>query len=605
MLRKLKLLWNFMAGSRFLYILSVAGIGAATLISFSIPLIIKTTIDSFIGDRVIDLPLWCIRLIDIAGGAVVFRKNLWIACVLIVFFTILSGFFTFLTGKLTATASASTAENIRNRLYDHIQRLTYNYHVKAETGDLIQRCTSDVDTIRKFIGIQFAEIGRAVFMLAIALPIMFKLNKNLTIISIPVLPVLIGFSFIFFLKVQKAFKLSDEAEGRMSTVLQENITGVRVVRAFARQKHEILKFDRTNKEYRDLTYKLIRVIACYWSTADFLSTFQIGLIVVTGSLMAVNNMLSIGSLMVFITYVAMLLWPVRQMGRILSDMGKALVSLGRIEEILKIPREDNSGRCLSPKIKGGITFRNVSFHYDKDTPVIENVSFDITPGATVAILGATGCGKTSMLYLLVRLYEYTEGSIKIDGTELRDIDKHWIRKNIGFVLQEPFLFGRTIKENISFARKNAKEIEIFEASKTAFVHNVIENFDNGYDTAVGEKGVTLSGGQKQRVAIARALIQNTPILIFDDSLSAVDTETDASIRRALKNRKKRATTFIISHRLTTLAEADLILVMEKGKIVQTGDHDELVKRKGLYRRIWSIQNSLEEELNTEMEKKNE
>lgn len=343
-----------------------------------------------------------------------------------------------------------------------------------------------------------------------------------------------------------------------------------------------------------MTYKLLQLLAGYWSSSDLLCMLQIGTVLIFGSYWASIGEISLGTLIVFTTYEGMLLWPVRQMGRILTDLGKTLVSLKRIHEILEQPIEAPSANELKPEIKGEIEFKNVTFGYDADKPMLKNISFKVKAGQTVAILGPTGSGKTSMMHLLPRLYDFQEGSITIDGIDIRNIEKKWLRKNIGIVLQEPFLYSKSILENIGLAKDHALEEEVYAAAQTASVHSVIQEFDKGYETLVGERGVTLSGGQKQRVAIARTLILDSPVLIFDDSLSAVDTETDTAIRKALKQRDKSATTFIISHRITTLSEADFILVLDEGRIVQTGTHQELIDEPGLYQRIWSIQNALEE-----------
>nr|MBC8386180.1 ABC transporter ATP-binding protein [Candidatus Cloacimonadota bacterium] len=505
-------------------------------------------------------------------------------------------------GKWSAVSSESIARKIRDTVYDHLQKLPYDYHQKAKTGDLIQRCTSDVETIRRFLTMQFVEVGRALFMIAFALSFMLPMNPKMTLVSLFLIPLIFSFTVVFFIKVKRAFKLSDESEGRLSTVLQENLTGVRVVRAFARQSFEIGKFDERNVEYRDLTYNLIRLLAWYWSVSDFFCLIQIGGVLVIGTFWASKGIISLGTLLAFTSYVGMLLWPIRQMGRVLTDMGKALVSIGRIQEILDEPIEEfgKDGDPTSP-IEGEVEFQNVYFEYEKGKPILDDVSFQIKKGQTVAILGPTGSGKSSLVHLLPRLYDYQKGSIKIDGLELKNIDKKTIREKVGIVLQEPFLFSKTIKENIGLAKHDLIEAEVFEAARIASVHDVIEDFEKGYETAVGERGVTLSGGQKQRIAIARTLVNDSPILIFDDSLSAVDTETDAAIRKELRKRSRKATTFIISHRINTLAEADQILVLENGKLIQKGNHQELVSQTGLYQRIWNLQNELEEELEFEIE----
>ena len=593
-MKSLKLLWNFMRGNRLMYFWAIMSIGLATLFSFLSPLVIRLTIDSIIGGKEIKAPVIVLRLIEAVGGISVLAKNLWICGLLLILLSALNGIFTFLKGKWTATAAETTARNIRNNLYNHLQHVYYDYHVKAETGDLIQRCTSDVDTIRAFLAVQFVEIGRSLFMLTLAITIMMSLDVRMTLISMIVVPIIFIFAVVFFMRVKKAFLASDEAEGRLSTVLQENLTGVRVVRAFARQDYETDKFDVKNADYRDLTYNLLKLLAGYWSSSDLLCMLQIGTVLVFGSYWASIGRISLGTLIVFTTYESMLLWPVRQMGRILTDLGKSTVSLKRIEEILEQPIEESPESDVQPKIKGEVEFKNVTFGYDVEKPVLKNVSFKVKAGQTVAILGPTGSGKTSLMHLLPRLYDFQGGSITIDGIDIRNIEKKWLRKNIGIVLQEPFLYSKSILENIGLAKDNALEEEVHQAAQTAAVHSVIQEFEKGYETLVGERGVTLSGGQKQRVAIARTLILDSPVLIFDDSLSAVDTETDTAIRKALKNRNKTATTFIISHRITTLSEADFIVVLNEGIVEQIGTHKELISKQGLYQRIWSIQNALED-----------
>lgn len=602
MLFRLKILWNFMKGNRALYMRAIIAVGIATLFSLIGPLVLRVMIDSIIGDKPMHMPGWLQSFIQSLGGRSVLSMNLWLGSLILVTLTVVGGLFLFLKGKWSAIASESIAKNIREQLYDHLQHLPYDYHVKAQTGDLIQRCTSDLNTVRRFISIQFIEVGRAIFMVSAVLPIMLMLNVRMAIISMAVVPIIFSFAVIFFIKVKKAFQVSDEAEGKLSTVLQENLTGVRVVRAFARQMFEIDKYDHINSEFRDLTYRLIRLLAWYWSISDFICLSQIGTVLLLGAYWASKGVISLGTFFVFISYVGMLLWPVRQMGRILTDMGKALVSIGRIQEILAQPIEDIKASLHRPRINGDIEFKNVFFEYEERKPILKNVSFKVKQGQTIAILGPTGSGKSSLVHLLAGLYDYNKGSIRIDGLEVKEIDKKWLRQNVGIVLQEPFLFSKTMKDNIGLAKREVKETEVHEAARIAAIHDVILEFEKGYETPVGERGVTLSGGQKQRVAIARTLVKEYPILIFDDSLSAVDTETDAAIRKALKERSHKATTFIISHRINTISEADMILVLDNGELVQSGTHEELIRQAGLYRRVWTLQNALEEELEHEMEK---
>lgn len=602
-MKTIKLLWSFMQGKRLLYIFAIATVAVAIFLRNVWPLVLRVTIDSIIGGKPLETSGWLqpaiLRLLDALGGNSVLARSLWMCSLILVTLTLSRGIFLYLKGKWAAMASEGIARNIRNRLYDHLQHVPFDYHVKAKTGDLVQRCTSDVDTIRRFLAVQLVEIGRAMFMVGFALSFMLPMSLKMTLVAMALIPLIFSFAVIFFMKVKVAFQASDEAEGRLSTVLQENLTGVRVIRAFGRQKFEIDKFEETNAEYRDLTYRLLHLLAVYWSSSDFISLIQISSVLVIGTYWTVQGSISLGTLLAFSSYVGMLLWPIRQMGRVLTDMGKTMVSMGRIREILETPAEDFLENTPEISVQGNIEFDDVSFGYEPGHPILHNISFQVKAGQTVAILGPTGSGKSTLVHLLPRLYEYTTGSIRIDGKELREYDRKAIRSQIGIVLQEPFLFSRSIKDNIGIAQSKIVDDEVYRAAQIASVHDVIQQFDKGYETAVGERGVTLSGGQKQRVAIARTVMSDCPILIFDDSLSAVDTETDAAIRRALSKRSKHTTTFIISHRITTLAEADLILVMDEGRIVQQGTHAELMSIPGLYGRIWSLQNSLEEEFDLE------
>ena len=597
---KLSLLWKYMKGYQSTYIGAVIAVAIATMAAYVVPLVVRFTIDSVIGGEPIDLPPRVAAWITNQMPLELMRFKLWIPAAVILLVTFVTGAFQYLQKRWSAVASERTAQRIREELYDHLQHLSYDYHVKAETGDLIQRCISDVETVRRFLAIQMVEVGRGAILLFTAYPLLLSLHVPLALMSVPIMFIIFFFSLFFFRKVQAAFKNSDESEGRLSTVLQENLTGVRVVRAFARQRYEEDKFAERNTEYRDLTKKLIGLFATYWGSSDLIAMGHMMLILLAGTWFAVRGELTIGDLVVFLTVEGMLLWPIRQLGRILADMGKATVSMGRINEVLQTPTEYPDEPQLTPQISGRIEFRDVHFRYDEDREILGGISFVAEPGKTIAVLGPTGSGKSSLVQLLSRLYDYDSGSITVDGVELRDIDRKWIRSHIGFVLQEPFLYAKSVMENIRLAKVGSGENDVFAAARDAAIHNVIESFDKGYETLVGERGVTLSGGQKQRVAIARALITGNPILVFDDSLSAVDTETDVAIRKALAHRSKHATTFVISHRVTTLATADLILVLDDGKIVQSGTHEELMSREGLYRRVWAIQNSLEDEMQKEL-----
>ena len=580
-------------GNRLLHIIAILSIAVATFIAMLEPMVIKITIDSVIGNKPMDVPEFIQSLITTIGGREVLITNLWICAISLVILTCIRGIFLFLSGNFSARAAENIARNMRVKLYDHIQNLPYEYHVKVESGDLIQRCTSDVETVRNFFASQMVEIGRAFFIVAFAIIMMLSLNKKMMIIAMVIVPIIFIFSYVFFYRIKNTFEKADVQEGVLTTVLQENLNGVRVVKAFGRQNFEIKRYEKENKKFRDLNFKLVKLESVYWSTSDILCMTQIGLVLVAGIYFAVSGEISLGTLVVFNTYEGMLLWPVRQLGRILTDMGKMSVSLKRIAKILEVPVEKEYGKALRSEIKGDISFENVYFEYEKGKEILSGITFNIKKGETVAIVGPTGSGKSTLIHLLLRLYDYKNGSIKVDGVELKDIERKHIRSNVGIVLQEPFLYSRTIKENIKMARIHSEDIEIYSAATVAAVHNVITSFEKGYDTIVGEKGVTLSGGQRQRVAIARTLVSNMPILIFDDSLSAVDTETDRIIRGKLKKKSKNITTIIISHRISTVMNADKIIVLNHGKIESIGNHDMLIKKDGIYKRIWDLQTSLD------------
>lgn len=521
-------------------------------------------------------------------------EMLYLLGVALILMQVVRAIFMFTSGRQNAQFSENVAANIRVNLYDHIQNLSYSYHTHAETGDLIQRSTSDIDTIRRFIGGQLPEIFRIVFLFSFVLMQMIAINVPLTFISLTVVPIIFTFAIVFFKRVQKVFTETDESEGAMSTALQENLTGIRVVKAFARENYEIEKFDRLSRKYSDNVQHIINSMAVYWASSDLIIFFQIIGTIVFGAYFTINGQMSLGDLIAFSSLISLILWPIRQLGRIIVDFGKSTVSIKRIEEVLNELDEYQDDNLIKPEIKGHIEFENVSFKFDDgNVPTLKNINLTIDQGETIAILGKTGSGKSTLAHLLVRLYDYNEGSIKIDGHELKEMDKKWIRKHVGIVLQEPFLFSKSIYENIGILKEKMNEEEIYQAAQIASIHDDIQSFEKGYQTLIGERGVTLSGGQRQRVAIARMLVQDIPILIFDDSLSAVDTETDLQIRNALKNRSQDLTKIIITHRIATAMEANKIIVLEDGEIVEAGTHDELLASSQVYKKIWDIQSSIQ------------
>ncbi len=481
------------------------------------------------------------------------------------------------------------AKYLRDRLYTHIQALPYAYHVNAATGDLIQRCTSDVETVRRFLNVQLMSVFNSFFMIALALTLMMPVNSKITIISMIPLPLMLIFSWRFFNVVIKAYQKWEEAEGKMSTVLQENLTGIRVVRAFGQQKEEVDKFEKVNNAHYQAALKTAPLDAMYWTSGDLFSAIQTLIIIGTCIVEAYHGRITVGDMVILITYSGMLMGPTRQLGRILSDAGRSLVALDRIKHVLDMPAETEEPDAIKPPLHGDIIFDNVSFGYEDKQQVLNRISLEIKGGQTVAILGATGSGKSTLLHLLQRLYEPTSGNITIGGVPLNTIDWKYLRSRIGLILQEPFLYSKTIRDNVSIAVREGKQPDIDRAVRDASAWDFIRQSEKGYNTMVGERGVTLSSGQKQRIAIARTLMKNNDILIFDDSLSAVDTQTDNAIRQALQKRNKNITTLIVSHRVSTLSQADMIFVIENGTVTECGNHAELVAKNGLYARIFNIQ----------------
>ncbi|HEV8608196.1 MAG TPA: ABC transporter ATP-binding protein [Tepidisphaeraceae bacterium] len=598
---KARSLWDLTAGQRSRYLAAAVAMSIGIFILYLSPLIVRTAIDGLIGRQPVDSSQrFFIRILEsIAHDRV--RWAIFLAGLCVITVTFIAGGFTYLKGKWAAIASEEIVRQLRNRLYDRLQHLPISYHDKAQTGDLVQRCTSDVETVRLFYSNQVVEIARCAILVAAVLPILIYLDWRMAIVSMTMLPVVVIFAVLFFKRVQDSFKKADEAEGAMTTVLQENLTGIRVVRAFSRQEFEKEKFEQRNRTHRDLNYRLFWIMAGYWACSDFLCLAQTAIVLIVGGWRVSHGAMSVGTLVAFVTYVSMVIWPVRQMGRILSDLGKALVALGRIEEILNSPEEANPAQVAAEnRSRGEIIIKDLSFSHGEKT-ILQNVNLAIQPGQTIALLGPSGSGKSTLVNLLLRFYDYTSGSITLDGAELKDLDRKYVRSQFGVVMQEPFLYSKTLRDNIKLGRHTAADTQAIEAATMAAIHDSIETFEKKYDTLVGERGVTLSGGQRQRVALARALLKDAPILILDDALSAVDTRTETAILDALKQRRGRQTTIVIAHRLSTLMHADKIVVLDHGRIAQMGTHDQLLSEGGLYRRLWQIQGTLEEDLTREME----
>jgi ATP-binding cassette subfamily B protein len=577
-------LWQMMVGFRYTYLGAVVALGLAASAKTATYFLLAYLIDDVLGAGRFDE-----ILILVAAG--------------FVGLAVIEGGFTFISGRLAARTSEGVALRLRNYLFDHLQRLSFTYHDKTQTGELIQRATSDVDTIRRFFAQEAIGFGRIILLFSINFIAILTLNVQLALISVVVIPIIVSLSYFFFTKISRAFEAYQEQDAILSTTLQENLSGVRVVKAFARQEYEMDKFETENFERFIRGKRLMWLHSAYWPMSDVLAGGQMIVGFFVGAIMTINGTITLGTFLAYTGMIIWLIWPMRVLGRLIVQMSQAFVSYGRVVEIIKEEREALMTGSHHPTggLQGALVFDDVCFEYDGTAPVLRDITFDVEPGQVVALMGYTGSGKTSLVNLLPRFYEVTGGRLLLDGIDIQQYPRHYLRQNIGIVEQEPFLFSRTIRENIAYSvgRKVSQE-EIEAAAKAAAIHEVIIGFPNGYNTLVGERGVTLSGGQKQRIAIARTLLKDPCILIFDDATSSVDTETEAAIRQALQRLMAERTTFIIAHRIQTVMNADLILVLENGRIVQKGTHAELVDCPGVYREIYELQARIEDELEAEI-----
>lgn len=593
---RLRLVLRFMRGSKRWFVLGLAASLLVTLIEMLNPQIIRATVDSIIGEEPFDLPAFLLAPVE-AVGVEYFRTHLWVVALVVLALAAVGALCRFLNTYFNTRASETLVQTMRDLLFGHIQRLPFAWHMKHKTGDIIQRCTSDVDVVRNFLSEQLLAVFRIVILLVSSLWFMFTMSPRLTLIAAAAFPVIILYSMYFNRRISHHFRECDENEGILSTIAQENLTGVRVVRAFGREAYERERFEKQNIKYTGLWARMAVYMTAFWSVGDFISGLQVMLVVVFGCLFCVQGAMTPGQFIAFVAYNSILVWPVRQLGRVIADMSKAGVSLSRIAEIMDSPAEADAPDAEEPDMNQEIRFEHINYAYDANTPeILHDVSFSIEPGSTFAILGGTGSGKTTLMHLLCRLYDLApgQGKITIGGVDLQKIRAEHVRRNIGIVLQEPFLFSRTIAENIGIGGKEHDLSSIRRAAAIACVDEAIMDFPEGYDTVVGERGVTLSGGQKQRTAIARTLAKETPIMIFDDSLSAVDAETDSRIRHALADSRGNATVILISHRITTLMQAQKILVLNNGRVEAIGTHEELIARPGTYRDIYRIQTGKED-----------
>ena len=594
--QKLALLWRFLKGSKRFFAVSILCAGITALADVIQPQIIRAAVDNALGGKEADFPSFVMQLVDRIGGFAYLGKHLWIMALAVAAIAAVQVVSQYAFRVQNTKGAETLVKTMRDGLFSHIQRLPYGWHMKNKTGDIIQRCTSDIDTMKRFLSEQLTSVFRIVLLLVLSMTFMLSMHPMLTLIAMIPAPIVIIYSIYFHFKVHEGFTECDENEGKLSAMAQENLTGVRVVRAFGLERSQIDTFEKQNDHYTKLWEKMGKVLSRFWSISDILSGLQVMLGVLVGAWYCVRGDLDAGAYIAFISYNSMLVWPIRQLGRMISDMSKAGVSIDRVAYIMNSPAERDEETCVDAPMDGDICFDHVSFAYENSPKILEDVSFTLKAGTTLGILGGTGSGKSTLMLLLDKLYPLSEGRITIGGTDIKNIRTAHLRQSIGMVLQEPYLFSRTIAENLAITADSVDMAAVRAAADAAALDETVQGFAQGYETLVGERGVTLSGGQKQRAAIARTLMAQTPILVFDDSLSAVDTQTDAKIRAAIAQRFGKATVILISHRITTLAAADQIIVLDRGRVAEQGTHEELKSAGGIYQKIYETQNGCEEVL---------
>ena len=584
-MRDTQLMARFLEGSKRWFALAVIFSALAALFDLLSPKLVGFSVDLLMGSAA--LPAW---LTNITGPADSLKAHIGLMALAVMLVAALGALCRYLYNVMNAKGAEHLTEHMRTLLYNHLLSLPLLWHDHHSAGDIIQRCTSDVETVKNFLSEQLTGVLRIVVMMALSLFFMQTISVKLTLLAAAFIPVIVIYSFLFHQKIGESFAHADSEEGHLSDICQENLTGVRVVRAFGREKYEKDRFETQNDVYTAAYLKLDVLVSAFWSMGDGISGLQVMLVVLLGALACVNGGISAGDYVAFVSYNELLVWPVRRLGRVISDMSKAGVSVSRLGEILAGAPEPEMPGTKLPDFSGDIVFSHVTCRYDDKLPdALHDVSLTIPGGSRIGILGGTGSGKSTLVALLDGLYPVSEGTISIGGTDISTMTPRRLRAHIGLVLQEPFLFSRTIRANMTMAPQ-ARAEDMDDAVRAASLHHMIRRLSKGFDTFVGERGMSLSGGQKQRLAMAQTLIRHAPIMIFDDSLSAVDARTDQKIRHNLDSAAEGSTVILISSRVATLRDADLIIVLQDGTIAEQGTHKELFDRNGIYRAVCDIQN---------------
>lgn len=589
---KTQMILFFLNGSKKYFFIAIVFACLVSFMDMINPKIISYTVDTILSDKAVILPSFLQTLLDASGGVSWLKANLWVVALVVICVAAIGALCRFLFNLFNTKGAERLVHTMRNALFDHILHLPFAWHSENQTGDIIQRCTSDVEQIKIFLSEQLTFLFRFVILISFAMYFMFTINWKLTLVAALFIPIIICYSLFFHKGISSSFEKVDIEEGKLSSIAQENLTGVRVVRAFGRESYEKARFEKQNAQYTGMWVHLMNLLAAFWSSSDLFSYLQIMCVLCYGSVLCVHGEMSAGDFIAFNSYANMLMWPIRSIGRVVANLAKAGISIERLMYIMNSEEEKDEDGAIDVDMHQDITFEHVSYQYENGTAdILNDISFTVKASSTVGILGGTGSGKSTLMYLLDKLYVLPEnkGSIRIGNTDIRHIKTECIRKNIGMVLQEPYLFSRTLEENIAIALPDIDRTKVREAARVAALDSAIEHFKEGYETYVGERGVTLSGGQKQRTAIAQMLISKPPVMVFDDSLSAVDAETDAKIRQALHENVGDSTVILIAQRITTLMNADLIIVMDNGHIAEMGSHEQLLEKNGIYKKIYDLQ----------------